>query len=508
MPVVRHGRRRSSRRSGRRAPHRPASTVCVEVEAFIPVHDAPRAGRRLVEIGQLRRRPSGAAVRPAIACAHVHGLPDVPAVRGRCGLELTVADGVVEKIAATPTTSSATGFICPKGAALQAAARGSRPPAHAAACAAPTGVRRGATWDEAFAEIDAPPAGDRRRARPRRGRVYLGNPTAHNLGRCSTGGVLLKALGTQNIYSASTVDQFPKQLACGADVRHAASASPVPDVDRTDHLLILGANPLASNGSLLTAPDLRGRLRAIRGARRQGRRRRPAAHAHGRARPTSTTSSGPAPTRCCCSRSSHVLFAEGLVDPGRAGRARRGRRRGARRSRAPFAPERVAAACRHRGRRRSAASRASSPPRRRPAVYGRIGTTTQEFGTLASWLVDVLNVLTGNLDRPGGAMFPKPAAGRANTQRRAGPRARRRSSAAGRAACAGCPRCSASCRSPASPRRSRRPGEGQIRALITIAGNPALSARRTAAASRGARRRSTSWSASTSTSTRRRATPT
>ena len=112
----------------------------------------------------------------------------------------------------------------------------------------------------------------------------------------------------------------------------------------------------------------------------------------------------------------------------------------------------------------------------RAAVYGRIGTCTQEFGTLASWLVDVLNVLTGNLDRAGGAMFtaaPPPA--QPNTQRRARPRPRRASSAAGRAACAGCPRCSASCRSRRWPRRSRRPGEGQVRALITIAGNPALS---------------------------------
>ena len=110
------------------------------------------------------------------------------------------------------------------------------------------------------------------------------------------------------------------------------------------------------------------------------------------------------------------------------------------------------------------------------AVYGRIGTTTQEFGTLACWLVDVLNVLTGNLDREGGAMFPRAAAGQRNAQRHPGARQGRDLSAAGRAACAGCRevlRRAARC--PAWRRRSTRPGEGQVRALVTVAGNPARS---------------------------------
>ena len=90
------------------------------------------------------------------------------------------------------------------------------------------------------------------------------------------------------------------------------------------------------------------------------------------------------------------------------------------------------------------------------AVYGRIGTTTQEFGTLASWLVDVLNVLTGNLDRPGGAMFPRAAAGQRNSAGEPGRGRGADASAAGTRACAGCPRASASCRSRRSPRRWRR----------------------------------------------------
>ena len=75
--------------------------------------------------------------------------------------------------------------------------------------------------------------------------------------------MLLRALSTRNVYSASTVDQFPKQMASALMYGHGTTIA-IPDVDRTDHLLILGANPMASNGSLMTAPDMRGRLRAIR----------------------------------------------------------------------------------------------------------------------------------------------------------------------------------------------------------------------------------------------------
>src|SRR5207237_1623041 len=93
--------------------------------------------------------------------------------------------------------------------------------------------------------------------------VYLGNPSVHSRSLTLYGRVLLKALGTRNIFSASTVDQMPKQVAAGLMFGTFLSV-PIPDLDRTDHLVILGANPLASNGSLMTAPDMRGRLRRIR----------------------------------------------------------------------------------------------------------------------------------------------------------------------------------------------------------------------------------------------------
>ena len=138
-----------------------------------------------------------------------------------------------------------------------------------------------ASWDEAFEEID-------RRLTPilsEHGRnavaVYLGNPNAHNLSALIHGPALLRVLGSQNIYTASTVDQMPKQVSAGLMFGTMLSV-PIPDVDRCDHLLLLGANPLVSNGSLLTAPEhARAAARDPR-ARRQGRGRGPAPHAHGR----------------------------------------------------------------------------------------------------------------------------------------------------------------------------------------------------------------------------------
>ena len=182
-------------------------------------------------------------------------------------------------------------------------------------------------------------------------------PTAS--ARCSTGTPFLKALGTKNIYSASTVDQMPKQVSAGL-MFGAGLSVPVPDVDRTDHLLILGANPLVSNGSLLTAPDMRGRLRAIR--ERGGkvvvidpRRSRTAKEAseHHFIRPGTDAH--------LLFAIANVLLAEDLADPGALAEHANGAERIAELA-APFTPEAVGAGLRDRRRARSAGWRASSPP--------------------------------------------------------------------------------------------------------------------------------------------------
>ena len=336
-------------------------------------------------------------------------------------------------------------------------------------------VRRGAelaeaSWDEAFEEID-------RRLSPileRHGRnavaAYVGNPNAHNLSTLVYGPALLRALGTQNVYTASTVDQMPKQVAAGLMFGGGLSV-PVPDVDRTAHLLILGANPLVSNGSLLTAPDMRGRLRAIR--ERGGkvvvvdpRRTRTAEHAdeHHFIRP---------------GRDAHLLLGiactlveEGLDQPGRLAEHSEGLDK-VRELVRGFTPEEMAAACgidaveiRRMARELAAAERA--------VVYARIGTTVQEYGTLASWLVDVVNVLTGNLDREGGAMFPLAAAAQRNSSGKPGSG---RGMTIGRwhTRVRGLPESLGELPVACLAEEIDTPGEGQVRALITLAGNPLVS---------------------------------
>src|SRR5207248_7738833 len=185
-----------------------------------------------------------------------------PLCEATCGLELQIGDQAeILKVRGDADDVFSHGFICPKGGSLKALE--DDPDRLRTPLVRRDGELVEATWDEAFGEIE-------RRLPPlieQHGRnavgVYVGNPGVHNLSLTLYGRVLLKALGTRNIFTASTVDQMPKQVAAGLMFGTFLSV-PIPDIDRTDHLVILGANPLASNGSLMTAPDVRGRLRAIR----------------------------------------------------------------------------------------------------------------------------------------------------------------------------------------------------------------------------------------------------
>ena len=329
------------------------------------------------------------------------------------------------------------------------------------------GELREASWDAAFERVDellAPILAEHGRDAVG---AYLGNPSAHSLGAALYGRAALKALGSRNVYTASTVDQMPKHVSAGLMFGHPLSI-PVPDVDRCMHLLMLGANPLASNGSLLTAPDMRGRLRRLR--ERGGklvvvdpRRSRTAgvADEHHFIQPGTDAHLLMALVQ--------VLFAEGLatVDEELVSGA------GEVASLAePFTPEAVEPVCGIPAAeiRRMARELAAAAP---AAVYGRIGTSTQRFGTLASWLVDVLNVLTGNLDRPGGAMFPLAAAGQSNA--RGGRGGRGLASGRWQSRVRGLDEVIGELPVSCLAEEIETPGEGQIRALVTIAGNPARS---------------------------------
>jgi anaerobic selenocysteine-containing dehydrogenase len=386
-----------------------------------------------------------------------------PLCEATCGLDVTLESDRVVRVRGDAQDVFSRGFLCPKGGSLGALHHD--PDRLRAPLLRRDGELVEAGWDEAFAEID-------RRLTPilaEHGRdavaVYLGNPSAHNLAAQLYGRVLLKALGTRNVFSASTVDQMPKHVSAG-HMFGGALTIPVPDLDRTMYLLVLGANPLASNGSLMTAPDARGRLRGIR--ERGGkvvvvdpRRSRTAEHAdeHHFIRPGSDA--------LLLFAIVNVLFAEGLARPGEhlAGVE------AVAELAEPFTPEAVAeptgiaaAEIRRMASELAAASCA--------AVYGRIGTTTAAYGTLTSWLVDVVNALTGNLDREGGAMFPLAAAGQTNAAA-----SKPRAFATGRwtSRVRELPEVLGELPVATLADEIETPGEGRVRALITLAGNPCVS---------------------------------
>ena len=391
-----------------------------------------------------------------------------PLCEATCGLEITHDGADVLKVRGDADDVFSQGFICPKGASI--GELHSDPDRLTKPLLRRDGELVEAGWEEAFAFVDERLGailadGDRDATA-----IYLGNPNAHTLDGLIHLRALTKALGTKNVYSATSVDQLPKQIS-SALMFGAGLSIAIPDIDRTDHMLILGANPLASNGSLMTAPDYRGRLRAVqeRGGKVvviDPRRSRTAevADEHHFIRP---------------GRDAHLLAAvvqvlleEDLADPGELREHLAGFDELAP-ALEPFSPEAVAATCgieaaeiRRIARELAAAERA--------VVYARIGTTTQEFGTLASWLVDVINAITGNLDREGGAMFPLSAAAQTNSTGEPG---RGRGFRLGRWASRVRGLGEAFGELPVSclAEEIETEGPGRIRAMITVAGNPVLS---------------------------------
>jgi anaerobic selenocysteine-containing dehydrogenase len=390
-----------------------------------------------------------------------------PLCEATCGLEVTVDDGRAVRIRGDRHDVFSKGFLCPKGSTLKQLEED--PDRLRRPLVKRDGVHVEVSWEEAWAEVERRlvPVLDRDRQSVA---IYVGNPTAHSLGAMLYNAALIRGLGTTNRFSASTVDQMPKQISAGLMFGTAVSV-PVPDVDRTDWLLIMGANPFASNGSLLTAPDLPGRLRAIqaRGGRIvvvDPRRTKTAEEAdeHHFIRPATDAHLLMAMV--------HVLFDEGLVDLGTVGDWVAGVDEVERLAR-PFTPEAVAPVTGIDAGtiRRLARDCAAAPS---AAVYGRVGTCTQEFGTTTSWLVDVVNTLTGNLDRPGGAMFTLPATGAPNT---GGTRGRGKGIRLGGRSTRvrGLPGALGELPVVALAEEILTPGDGQVRALVTVAGNPVLS---------------------------------
>jgi anaerobic selenocysteine-containing dehydrogenase len=336
-----------------------------------------------------------------------------PLCEATCGLTLTIEGTRVTGARGDRDDVFSKGFICPKGASFGAA--DSDPDRLRTPLVRKDGELREATWQEAFDAIAAGLGPVVEQHGPHALGLVLGNPNVHTMAGALYPPVLLTALRTHSVFTASTLDQMPKHVSSGL-LYGDANAIPVPDLDHTDHLLLIGANPLESNGSLCTAPDFPGKLKALRA--RGGtltvidpRTTRTAklADRHVTIRPGTDA--------LLLAAMTYVLFEEKLVDL---------------RDLAPhvqdveqlatavrdFTPEAASEACDVDADTIRALARelAAAPT---AAVYGRIGSCTVPHGTLASWLVDILNILTGNLDRPGGALFPQAATDK--TPRPAGP---------------------------------------------------------------------------------------
>jgi anaerobic selenocysteine-containing dehydrogenase len=383
-----------------------------------------------------------------------------------CGIVVETENARVASIRGDAEDTFSRGHICPKAVALK--------DLHEDPDRLRTPMRRVGTewkpigWDEAFALVTR----EVKRVQQHHGKdavaVYLGNPTVHSVGAMLFAPAFTKSLGTKNRYSATSVDQLPHHLA-GLWMFGHPLLIPIPDLERTDHLLMFGANPAVSNGSLMTAPDAAKRLKEIRA--RGGRvvvvdpRRTETAmlaDAHHFISPGSDA--------YLLLALLHVIFAEKLDRLGAVGaftdgidelRSIAGR----------FPPERVATVTgiaadtiRAIAREFAAAERA--------VAYGRVGVSMQEFGGLACWLISALNVVTGRLDAPGGALFTKPAIDLLKGGGTYGGRGR---FGRWKSRVRGLPEFAGELPVSALAEEMDTPGTGQIRALVTHAGNPVLS---------------------------------
>lgn len=385
-----------------------------------------------------------------------------PLCEATCGLEISHRDGEIVRIRGDRDDVFSGGYICPKGSTLGKLDQD--PDRVRTPLIKRDGRHQPATWDEAFALIEERMAPIVAEHGPNAVGLYLGNPNVHSMAGILYVRAFAKTLRSRSVFTAATVDQMPKHVSSGYMFGHP-DLIPVPDIDRTSYLLMLGANPYESNGSLATAPDWPGRLEAIgeRGGKVvvvDPRRTKTAAAAH------EHVAIRPGTDALFLSAVAHVMFEEGLVDLGRLDGLVVGLDEVAT-AVGPFSPETVetVTGVPATTTRRIAAELAASES---AAVYGRIGTHTAEFGTLASWMVDVLNTVTANLDRPGGAMFSRPA----HEQ----PRSKRQfTTGRWETRVRGLPETRGELPVSALAEEILEPGDGRIRAMVTIAGNPILS---------------------------------
>lgn len=379
-----------------------------------------------------------------------------------CGLDIKVDGPRIVSIRGDEHDPFSRGHICPKGVALQDVHDDPNRLRHPMKRSGSEWIEIG--WDEAFALAAEKLGAIVTQHGNDAVAFYAGNPTVHNIGSAFGIGQLARVLRTKNAFSATSVDQLPHQLISFLMYGHQFLI-PIPDIDRTGYFLILGGNPIASNGSLMTAPDVAKRLADIRG--RGGK----VVVIDPRRTETAMVASEhhfirPATDAALLMAMLNTMRAEGLfriAHPDRLDGLET-----ALDAIASFTPEGAAPITGIPAEtiRRIAREFAAAPS---AVCYGRVGTSLQSFGTLNQWLVQLVNLVTGNLDREGGALVTQPLVPITGPGTHAGGHARWRSRVRG------LPESGGELPVAVLAEEIQTPGEGQVRALITVAGNPVLS---------------------------------
>lgn len=380
-----------------------------------------------------------------------------------CGLEIQLTDGVIDSIKPDKNDPLSQGHICPKGVALQDLQNDPdrlRKP-----------VRRTANawveidWDEAFDLVASRVAETINKYGPDAVAAYFGNPNVHNYGSLTHAQNFFGLIKTKNRYSATSVDQLPHQLAAYKLYGHQLMLA-IPDIDRTQYFLVMGYNPMASNGSIMTVPNFPKRVKAMqaRGGKLvviDPRRSETAAVAdeYDPIIPGSDAAFLLALIQVVIAENQQAKdlpdYLLGVDEIAEAVKA--------------FTPEMAASVCgisaeRIREIARDFAQAESA------VCHPRMGCSTQQYGGICLWAGQVLNAITGNLDRPGGAMFPQPAVDLVE-----GPASKPGHFNQWQSRVSKRPEFSGELPSACMLEEMQTPGEGQIKALITSAGNPVLS---------------------------------
>ena len=380
-----------------------------------------------------------------------------------CGLEIRTEGERIVSIRGDKDDPFSRGHICPKAVALQ--------DVHEDPDRLRTPVKRIGSdwqaigWDEAFELVARGFADVQKRHGPTALGIYFGNPNAHHVGSILNLPAMVRTLQTRTRFSATSCDQLPLHVACREMYGHMFLI-PIPDVDRTHYWLILGANPIVSNGSLMTVPDVARRLKAIRG--RGGK----------------VVVIDPVRTETADAATRHHFIRPGtdaafllalvnaLAELGPPKLERYGDKvEGLEAALAAIHPFGVEAAAACTGIPAAEVRAIAKELREAPSAvaYGRMGVSTQPFGTVCTWLIQLLNLLTGNLDAVGGALCTQPLVPLTGPGTRPGSIGKFRTRVSGR------PIFGSELPAITMCEEIETPGEGQVRAFLTVAGNPVSS---------------------------------